>query len=168
MKSQLKGFVTGVLVTLALIGSIGTAMATVGTKAANLEYSNIQVTLDGAPVNLVDVNGNPVEPFIISGTTYLPVRAVAGAFGLEVDWDGATQTVILKHPSAIDQTPNPTQNPVPSMQPIRGHDPYMTVYVSNRSNTIHSVSDCSGMRNYREMKLYEAEAKGYAYCNDCW
>lgn len=98
MKSQLKGFITGVLVTLALIGSIGTAMATVGTKSAELAYNDIKVTLDGTPVNLVDVNGNPVEPFIISGTTYLPVRAVAGAFGLEVDWDGATQTVLLTHP----------------------------------------------------------------------
>lgn len=102
MKNQLKGFITGVLVTLALIGSIGSAMATVGTKAANLEYSNIKVTLDGTPVNLVDVNGNPVEPFIISGTTYLPVRAIAGAFGLEVDWDGTTQTVKLTTPDSYD------------------------------------------------------------------
>lgn len=100
MKHQFKGFITGVLVTLILIGSVGTAMATVGTKAANLEYSNIKVTLDGTPVKLVDVNGNPVEPFIISGTTYLPVRAVAGAFGLNVDWDGATQTVLLTHPDS--------------------------------------------------------------------
>lgn len=102
MKNQLKGFITGVLVTLLLVGSVGTAMATVGTKAANLEYSNIKVTLDGTPVKLVDVNGNPVEPFIISGTTYLPVRAVAGAFGLEVDWDGATQTVMLTTPVSYD------------------------------------------------------------------
>lgn len=107
MKHQFKGFITGVLVTLILIGSVGTAMATVGTKAANLEYSNIKVTLDGTPVKLVDVNGNPVEPFIISGTTYLPVRAVAGAFGLEVDWDGATQTVLLTHPdSSSSQSDN--------------------------------------------------------------
>lgn len=102
MKNQLKGFITGILVTLLLVGSVGTAMATVGTKAANLEYSNIKVTLDGTPVKLVDANGNPVEPFIISGTTYLPVRAVAGAFGLEVDWDGATQTVKLTTPDSYD------------------------------------------------------------------
>lgn len=168
MKGQWKSFVAGVLVTLLLVGSIGTAAATVGKKTAELNYNNIKVTLDGNAVNLVDANGNPVEPFTINGTTYLPVRAVAGAFGLEVEWDGATQTVILKHPSAIDPTADPTQNPVPSMQPIHGHDPYMTVYVSNRSNTIHSVSDCSGMKNYREMKLYEAEENGYNYCKDCW
>lgn len=98
MKNQMKGFISGVLVTLLLVGSIGTAAATVGKKAAELEYNNIKVTMDGAQVNLVDAAGNPVEPFIISGTTYLPVRAVAGALGLEVDWDSATKTVVLRHP----------------------------------------------------------------------
>jgi len=53
------------------------------------------VTLDGKPVNLVDVNGNPVEPFTISGTTYLPIRAISNAFGLGVDWDAENSTVVL-------------------------------------------------------------------------
>jgi len=106
---QWKGFLCGVLAALFLEGIIGTAAATVGTKAANLEYSNIQVTLDGVPVNLADGSGNPVEPFIISGTTYLPVRAIANAFGLAVDWDAATQTVILKHPSAVPGTQDSSQ-----------------------------------------------------------
>lgn len=43
-----------------------------------------------------------------------------------------------------------------------------TVYVSNRSNTIHSVSDCGGMKNYRVMSRAEADAKGYKYCPNCW
>jgi len=111
MKHQWKSFVCGVLATLLLVGTIGTAAATIGTKTASLEYSNIKVTLDGSPVNLVDVNGNPVEPFIIDGTTYLPVRAVAGAFGLEVGWDGGTQTVILTHPGVAQPSPEPTANP---------------------------------------------------------
>jgi len=107
---QWKGFLCGVLATLFLVGIIGTAGAMVGTKTADLEYSNIKVTLDGVPVNLVDANGNSVEPFIISGTTYLPVRAIAGALGLEVDWDAATQTVILKHSSQEPATGTGTQD----------------------------------------------------------
>ena len=43
-----------------------------------------------------------------------------------------------------------------------------TVYVSNRSNTIHSVSNCGGMKNYRVMSRAEAEAAGYSYCPNCW
>lgn len=104
MKNQLKGFISGVLVTLLLVGSIGTAAATVGTKTAQLNYNNIKVTLDGADINLVDANGNPVEPFIIDGTTYLPIRAISNAFGLDVGWDGATQTVILTHPAGAQPT----------------------------------------------------------------
>ncbi len=111
MKNQWKSFLCGVLVTLLLVGTIGTAAATVGSKTAELYYSNITVTMDGTPVNLVDVNGNPVEPFIIDGTTYLPVRAVAGAFGLEVGWDAGTQTVILTHPGVAQPSPEPTANP---------------------------------------------------------
>lgn len=95
MKNQWKGFVAGILVTLLLVGSIGTAAATVGKKTVELSYNNIKVTLDGEAVNLVDANGAPVEPFIIDGTTYLPIRAVAGAFGLNVGWDGTTRTVVL-------------------------------------------------------------------------
>lgn len=105
MKGQWKSFAAGVLVTLLLVGSIGTAAATVGKKTAELNYNNIKVTLDGNAVNLVDATGNPVEPFIIDGTTYLPVRAVAGAVGLEVGWDGATQTVVLTRPGYIPTTP---------------------------------------------------------------
>lgn len=152
----------------------GPAPGTVGNKTATLEYSNIKVTLDGAPVNLVDVNGDPVEPFIIGGTTYLPIRAISNAFGLDVDWDGATQTVILTHPGTAQPEPIPTPEPTPTPEPLPSiqvspsRDPNRIVYVSNRSNTIHSVHDCSGMRNYREMKLYEAEAKGYDYCSNCW
>ena len=43
-----------------------------------------------------------------------------------------------------------------------------TVYVSKRSNTIHSVPDCGGMKNYREMTRSDADAKGYKYCPNCW
>lgn len=114
MKNQFKGFVTGVLVTLLLVGSIGTAAATVGTKTAQLNYNNIKVTLDGENVNLVDANGNPVEPFIIDGTTYLPIRAISNAFGLNVGWDGATQTVILTHPGTAQPAPKPESSPAPT------------------------------------------------------
>ncbi len=118
MKGQLKGFISGVLVTLLLLGSMGTAMATVGTSSANLTYNDIKVTLDGVPVNLVDADGNAVEPFIINGTTYLPVRAVAGALGLDVNWDAATKTVILTRPGSAQ--PNPAPSPAPTGTPTMG------------------------------------------------
>lgn len=85
-----------ILLTLALLFPTGgTALASSEAVDAELTYRGITVELDGQAVILTDGGGNGVEPFIIGGTTYLPLRAVAGALGLGVDWDGATGTVIL-------------------------------------------------------------------------
>ncbi len=66
-----------------------------GTLQKNVTYRDIKIVVDGNEIIPTDANGNPVEPFIIDGTTYLPVRAVANAFGKEVGWDDATNTVYL-------------------------------------------------------------------------
>lgn len=118
MRNQRKGFISGVLVTLLLVGAIGTAAATVGSEPATLVYSNIRVTLDGKELTLANANGTPIEPFIIGGTTYLPVRGIANAFGLNVTWNGATSTVVLTTPGS-DQ-PVPSQPPAPTGAPTTG------------------------------------------------
>ena len=209
-----------ITVILLLTVAIGVSAST-GDVIAKLSYNNIRVTLDDSPVELRDSNGESVEPFIIDGTTYLPVRAVAEALGLDVDWDGTTNTVVLTSITNDKETPNnekqtdaepgslhfpflesimkpdeedgfepetvepistpvptpiPTQAPVPTSTPtststqtlIHGRDPSATVYVSNASNTIHSVHNCSGMKNYRTMTLAEANSRGYKYCPKCW
>jgi len=51
--------------------------------------------IDGAEYVPTDANGNVVEPFIYNGTTYLPVRAVANAFGKDVKWDGKNAIVYI-------------------------------------------------------------------------
>lgn len=70
-------------------------VASTGTKSAELAYRDIKITLNGSTITPKGANGNVVEPFIIDGTTYLPVRAVADALGLYVDWDSNTNTVKL-------------------------------------------------------------------------
>jgi hypothetical protein len=102
-----KDFVAGALSALLLVSVVGTASAAVGKRTAQLDYNNIKVTLNGSQVNLVDVNGNPVEPFAIEGTTYLPVRAVSGALGLDVEWDANTSTVVLTDGTAQTGTVQP-------------------------------------------------------------
>lgn len=116
MRKQLFTYLSGVLTALLMVGLIGTAAATVGSKTATLDYNNISVTLDGQPVALVDANGNAVEPFAIAGTTYLPVRAVASALGLNVNWNSATSTVELATKDAA-QGQNPVNAPTPPTTP---------------------------------------------------
>lgn len=135
-----KGFLSGFLTALVLLGLIGTASATIGRRTVNIDYNNINVTLNGKAVELVDANGNAVEPFAINGTTYLPVRAVSTALGLDVSWDGATSTVILSDPSSGSSAESPSNNTVLPSSTER----QMTAYAflrawidSNYNNTIN-------------------------------
>lgn len=81
-----------------LFCNIGFAAGNSYTKMLEAHYSNIQLVIDDVTVTPKDVNGNVVDPFIVDGTTYLPVRAVSQALGKSVDWDGNTRTVYVgKH-----------------------------------------------------------------------
>ena len=77
------------------------AYATVGTRTAELLYENIKIVLDGKELVPADANGNPVEPFVIDGTTYLPVRGISSALGLNVGWNDQTKTVELSTPGVF-------------------------------------------------------------------
>jgi len=92
------------LILCASIAVIGVFGAT-GSIQKDLWYKNIQITLDGKTIIPTDANGNYIEPFIIDGTTYLPVRGISSALGLNVDWDANTYTVKLS-----TKTSQPTTN----------------------------------------------------------
>lgn len=94
-KERMKGFACGVMVAVLVLGLAGTAVASVSQKSVTAHYRDIKITLNGATITPTDAHGNPVEPFLINGTTYLPVRGVASALGMDVSWDGETSTVIL-------------------------------------------------------------------------
>lgn len=83
MKKILKGYVLGILTAVLLISTVSYA------------YNRVRIVIDNREITPTDVNGNRVDPIIIDGTTYLPVRAVANALGKAVYWDGETSTVYL-------------------------------------------------------------------------
>lgn len=101
-KEKIKGFIAGVLLTSITVSAVPTLAERV-SKTAELFYNGIQVIIDGKRADLRDANGNTVEPFILDGTTYLPVRAVATSLNKAVSWDGATQTVYLGKNDEIQQ-----------------------------------------------------------------
>ena len=69
--------------------------ASVGMKEETLHYMGIQISIDGKTIIPTDVNQNVVNPFIIDGTTFLPVRAFSEAFGKEVKWVGETSSIYI-------------------------------------------------------------------------
>ena len=98
MKSQKnwKSFAAGML-TMALILALGIPALAAGNikTLQNVTVGGIHIVIDGKELHPTDVNGNPVDPFVYNGTTYLPIRAVANALGKAVSWDGPTYTVYL-------------------------------------------------------------------------
>lgn len=85
-----KSFILTVLLLLALIVTPVCAAVLQATAAPH-----IKIVVDGAVHELKDANGDKVDPVIINGTTYLPVRSIANALGKEVAWDEKTSTVTI-------------------------------------------------------------------------
>ena len=54
----------------------------------------------------------------MDGTTYLPVRAVADALGLEVTWDQERQTVALSTPGGQAPVPEESASPYSRTDPV--------------------------------------------------
>lgn len=93
MKERLQGIIIGAVV--ATVFTCGVAFAKQATEAISVMYDNIKILIDGVEYTAKDANGNVVEPFIYNGTTYLPVRGIANAFGKDVSWEAQTSTVKL-------------------------------------------------------------------------
>jgi hypothetical protein len=86
-KLQIKGFVTGVLVTVLLSGTLLVAAQTVTRE---ITYG-VRVNLNGQLLQFDEDS----QPFVMGGKTFLPVRALADALELPVDFDPATNTAYL-------------------------------------------------------------------------
>ena len=102
MKKRVQGFAAGILIGTLLLS--GTAFAKQIRETAELVFNNIKIFINGNELYPVDADGNYVEPFIIEGTTYLPVRAISNAFGKNVEWDGETQSIYINDRIVYNKT----------------------------------------------------------------
>lgn len=73
------------------------ALAVMLTLAVALSAfaADVTILLNGSVLDTRDANGNQVAPFIEDGTTYVPVRAIATALSVNIDWDSDTRTVLI-------------------------------------------------------------------------
>jgi len=91
---------------MALLMATVPVLADTADRMIQASFRNIKIVVDGNIITPKDGTGKDVEPFIVNGTTYLPVRAVANAVGKEVYWDGPNWTVYLgKVPNGIIAVP---------------------------------------------------------------
>lgn len=80
---------------LVLMAGAAAASSVITTKTLEAQYMGIKLVVSGRQVAPKDAAGNPVEPFAVDGTIYLPVRSVGEALGKDVKWDGETNTVYV-------------------------------------------------------------------------
>ncbi|CAH1190505.1 MULTISPECIES: stalk domain-containing protein [Paenibacillus] len=90
-----KGIIIGASATLLLTSGIAYAADYPFSKKLTAVYNNIKVIVDGVAITPKDANGNTIEPFIVDGTTYLPIRGISSALGKDVSWDRTTATVSI-------------------------------------------------------------------------
>lgn len=84
-KGLLMGLIIGSLVSTSLI------MAAAGPAETRQITFGVAVALDGQQLQFAQDS----QPFIMDGRKFLPVRAIADAVGLPVDFDASTNTVHL-------------------------------------------------------------------------
>ena len=133
-----------------VITGAGAPGTTTGTQNVAITYRDIKVVLDGQQLELKNAAGATVEPFIMGGTTYLPLRVVGEALGLKVSWDGSTNTAYLGEDTSgitgitLNQSkiwffPGDTYQLVATVSPENASDKSVTWTTSDAS--IATVSD---------------------------
>lgn len=92
-----KTFIKVLCVVLALLVGATVIVAASEQLKTISAYLNCGVTVkyDGEAQTMYDANGAQVYPITYNGTTYLPARAIAAMFGIGVNWDGPSNTVLL-------------------------------------------------------------------------
>jgi hypothetical protein len=132
------------LIVFVLVATIaGTSIAAVPTAIQATLSPDVTVRLNGEVQRFTDVNGNVVYPILYRGTTYLPIRAVAGLVGLGVEWDGANRTVLLEGNGA-PATPTPSNNSVKlsSLSYFAREGQDFEIKEQERANTGDYYNDC--------------------------
>lgn len=140
---NLKGFFAGMITMLLIVCLAGSAFATTGKVTKELEYRNLSVSIEAKSWICETLRAMLVEPFMFSGTNYLPVRALAESLGLEVAWDGNTNTVVLTTPASEKAT-----------------------YITRTGSKYHNDPHCNG-GTYWEVPLSTAISMGLEPCEKC-
>jgi hypothetical protein len=84
-----------------------------------------------------------VPPMIVNGRTLVPARAVAEALNAAVEWDGATQTVIIRQETEVDIND-------PEIQELF-------------NSVISGESFISYYEGYADVNLFDSEEENYSW-----
>jgi hypothetical protein len=95
---KFKQLVIGMIIGALLFGCIP-ALGANGAKTISVLYNNIKITVDGKELK------TNVEPFQYNGNTFVPIRVISEALGVNVNWNDKTKTIEIIKPNFIQLTP---------------------------------------------------------------
>jgi hypothetical protein len=120
---------------------------------AEITYKSILVEYRGIKINVNGKRINPdVEPFIYSGRTFVPIRAVSESLNKDVKWNDATNTIDIN-----DKT---TNNKEPGTQDV-------TVYITKTGSKYHRDGCRYLSKSKIAITLKQAKDSGYTPCSVC-
>ena len=67
-----------------------------------------------------------VKPQVISNRTFVPIRFIAEAFGMKVDWDEDLDGVVVDDDDEATPSPTPITTPEPTATPTATVEPTPT------------------------------------------
>lgn len=94
MRGFLAGALAGAVVTAVWMNGATPTMASVIRRQMDVDVG-VKVVVNDRLLQMRDSTGRPVEAFSSDGAVYVPVRALADAFDVQVEWDQATRTAYL-------------------------------------------------------------------------
>jgi len=157
-KAAIKGYIAGILTMILISGTV--LMASPVTRDI---VFGVNVSVDGNVVQFED----DMRPFIMEGRTFLPVRAIADIAGFDVDFDGVTNTVLLRTGDGLSATQS-----TPDLSHSWGDssDDRVVWTANATSQVIHRISTCSNMASPVETTIGEALSRvdGGRPCQVCW
>ncbi len=97
MKNSIKSFSMGLIIGITISMFSGIVFArNLNMKNIDVYSGGIKVIVNGEEIGLSDVLNNNVEPFLYSGTTYVPIRAISETLNKIVLWNNENSNVDIK------------------------------------------------------------------------
>ena len=93
--SKARYIILGMLIMAIISSTAIPAFASTTLKQLNAYFRGIKIVVDGELMNPIDANGKAIEPFIVDGTIYMPLKTIGEAFNKPLEWDGDTNTVYI-------------------------------------------------------------------------
>lgn len=97
-KSFVSGFILALVLSITFTAFAGTRIQ----KTISAWVGGITIVVDGVRMSPKDANNNAVEPILVNGTTYVPIRFISEAFGSKAKYIAETSTIYLGEKQKIE------------------------------------------------------------------